>query len=84
MRKLVVSEFMTLDGVVQAPGFKDEDREGGFEHGGWTGPYWHDDIGRSFAALMQDVDALLLEAGARMRLTPEPSSQWRPAIRSAM
>jgi dihydrofolate reductase len=60
MRKLIVSEFMTLDGVMQAPGGKDEDRDGGFEHGGWTVPYWHDDIGRSFIALMEDVDALLL------------------------
>jgi dihydrofolate reductase len=60
MRKLIVSEFMTLDGVIQAPGGKDEDRDGGFEHGGWTVPYWHDDIGESFTALMQDADALLL------------------------
>ena len=60
MRKLVVSEFMTLDGVMQAPGGKDEDRDGGFEHGGWTLPYWHDDIGKSFVALMTDVDAFLL------------------------
>lgn len=60
MRKLIVSEFMTLDGVMQAPGGKDEDRDGGFEHGGWTLPYWHDDIGRAFGALMQDVDAFLL------------------------
>jgi dihydrofolate reductase len=60
MRRLIVSEFMTLDGVMQAPGGKDEDRDGGFEHGGWTVPYWHDDIGRTFGALMQDADALLL------------------------
>jgi dihydrofolate reductase len=60
MRKLIVSEFLTLDGVIQAPGGKDEDRDGGFEHGGWTWPYWHDDIGKSFGALMQDVDAFLL------------------------
>lgn len=60
MRKLIVSEFMSLDGVIQAPGGQDEDRDGGFEHGGWTMPYWHDDIGASFVALMQDVDALLL------------------------
>jgi dihydrofolate reductase len=60
MRKLIVSEFMTLDGVMQAPGGKDEDRDGGFEHGGWTIPYWHDDIGRSFGALMADTDAFLL------------------------
>jgi dihydrofolate reductase len=60
MRKLIVSEFVTLDGVMQAPGGKDEDRDGGFEYGGWTRPYWHDDIGRSFGALMQETDAFLL------------------------
>jgi dihydrofolate reductase len=60
MRKLTVSEFVTLDGVMQAPGGKDEDTDGGFQHGGWTIPYWHDGIGRSFGALMQDVDAILL------------------------
>ena len=60
MRKLIVSEFMTLDGVMQAPGGKDEDRDGGFEHGGWTIPYWHDDIGKNFFALMQNADAFLL------------------------
>ena len=60
MRKLTVSEFVTLDGVMQAPGGKDEDTDGGFQHGGWTIPYWHDDIGLSFGALMQDVDAILL------------------------
>jgi len=60
MRKLIVSEFVTLDGVIQAPGGKDEDRDGGFEYGGWTWPYWHDDIGKSFFALMKDCDALLL------------------------
>jgi dihydrofolate reductase len=60
MRKLIVHEFATLDGVMQAPGGKDEDRDGGFEHGGWTLPYWHDDIGKSFVALMKDVDAFLL------------------------
>jgi dihydrofolate reductase len=60
MRKLIVSEFLTLDGVMQAPGGQDEDREGGFVHGAWTLPYWHDDIGKTFGAMMQDADALLL------------------------
>ena len=60
MRKLLVSEFMSLDGVMQAPGGADEDRDGGFAHGGWTMPFWHDDIGRSFVAAMHGVDALLL------------------------
>jgi dihydrofolate reductase len=60
MRKLIVSEFVTLDGVMQAPGGKDEDTDGGFEHGGWTLPYWHDAIGETFGAMMKDTDALLL------------------------
>ena len=60
MRRLIVSEFISMDGVIQAPGGKDEDRDGGFEHGGWTIPYWHDDIGASFGALMKDTDAFLL------------------------
>ena len=53
MRTLIVSEFVSLDGVIQAPGGKDEDRDGGFEHGGWTMPYWHDDIGASFGVMMR-------------------------------
>jgi dihydrofolate reductase len=60
MRQLIVSEFMSMDGVIQAPGGKDEDRDGGFEHGGWTWPYWHDDLGATFGAMMQDTDAFLL------------------------
>jgi dihydrofolate reductase len=60
MRKLIVSEFVSMDGVMQAPGGKDEDLDGGFEHGGWTMPYWHDDIGKTFSELMKDCDALLL------------------------
>jgi dihydrofolate reductase len=60
MRKLIVHEFMSLDGVVQAPGGPDEDRDGGFAHGGWTVPYWHDDIGAAFFKGMQTVDAFLL------------------------
>ena len=60
MRNLIVSEFVSLDGVIQAPGGKDEDRDGGFAHGGWTSPYWHDDIGASFGEMMRDVDAFLL------------------------
>ncbi len=40
MRKLIVNEFMSLDGVAQAPGAPDEDRTGGFEHGGWHLQYF--------------------------------------------
>jgi dihydrofolate reductase len=77
VRKLIVSEFVTLDGVMQAPGDKDEDRDGGFEHGGWTLPYWHDDIGKRFAALMKDVDAFLL--GRRTYVTHAAAFEPMPA-----
>jgi dihydrofolate reductase len=60
MRKLIVSEFVSLDGVMQAPGGVDEDTEGGFEHGGWTLPYWHDDIGTHFFEAMNECDTFLL------------------------
>jgi dihydrofolate reductase len=77
MRKLIVSEFVSLDGVIQAPGGKDEDRDGGFEYGGWTGPYWHDDIGKSFVALMNECDAFLL--GRRTYLTHAAAFEPMPA-----
>jgi dihydrofolate reductase len=77
MRKLIVSEFMSLDGVMQAPGGKDEDRDGGFEHGGWTWPYWNDEIGASFGALMRNVDAFLL--GRRTYLTHAAAFEPMPA-----
>ncbi len=60
MRKIIVHEFMTLDGVIQAPGGADEDTEGGFTYGGWTQPYWHDDIGAHFFQAMAQADTLLL------------------------
>lgn len=60
MRKITVSEFVSLDGVMQAPGGADEDPEGGFTHGGWTWPYWHDDIGADFLREMTECDTLLL------------------------
>jgi dihydrofolate reductase len=60
MRELIVAEFITLDGVIQAPGGAEEDTEGGFRHGGWTRPYWHDDIGARFFEAMSRADAFLL------------------------
>lgn len=60
MRELIVAEFITLDGVIQAPGGPVEDTDGGFAHGGWTRPYWHDDIGTHFDQAMSRADALLL------------------------
>ena len=60
MRKLIVAEFITLDGVIQAPGDEKEDTEGGFEYGGWTRPYWHNNIGKHFFDAISQADALLL------------------------
>lgn len=60
MRKIIVSEFVSLDGVMQAPGGAEEDSEGGFAYGGWTGPYWHDDIGANLLEQINQSDALLL------------------------
>ncbi len=60
MRELIVAEFITLDGVIQAPGGATEDTEGGFQYGGWTRPYWHDDIGMHFFQTISQADALLL------------------------
>jgi len=77
VRKLIVHEFVTLDGVMQAPGAKDEDTDGGFERGGWTLPYWHDDIGAAFVRLMQDVDAFLL--GRRTYVTHAAAFEPMPA-----
>ncbi len=60
MRKLIIAEFITLDGVIQAPGGAEEDTDGGFTHGGWTWPYWHDDIGNHFFETFTQADAFLL------------------------
>ena len=60
MRKIIVHEFITLDGVIQAPGSPAEDTDGGFTHGGWTLPYWHDEIGAHFGQLFAEADTLLL------------------------
>ena len=47
MRKLAVIEFVTLDGVMQSLGSPDEDREGGFEYGGWSAPYGDEVLGKT-------------------------------------
>jgi dihydrofolate reductase len=60
MRELIIHEFISFDGVIQAPGGADEDTDGGFAHGGWTIPYWHDDIGARFFESFAQADAMLL------------------------
>ena len=60
MRKIIITEFMSLDGVVQAPGGPDEDRDGGFAHGGWSHPFFDPDVvGSAFADALSRAEALL-------------------------
>ncbi len=60
MRKLVVGSFLTLDGVMQAPGGPNEDREGGFRHGGWLVPYFDAKFGEIMTAWTRRAGAFLL------------------------
>ena len=58
--RIVVSEFMSLDGVVQAPGGPEEDTDGGFAHGGWSMPYFDPEVmGAEIGDGMATADALL-------------------------
>src|SRR5262249_20982401 len=58
--RIVVYEFMSLDGVVQAPGGPDEDTDGGFAHGGWSHPYFDVDVmGPLILESLNGVEALL-------------------------
>jgi len=60
VRKLKVNTFLTLDGVMQAPGGPDEDRSGGFEHGGWSAGYWDDQMGEVMTEFMGKPFDMLL------------------------
>ena len=60
MRKLAVSTFLTLDGVMQAPGGPDEDRDGGFEHGGWSVPFFDEQMIQIVTDWTSKAGALLL------------------------
>lgn len=59
-RKVIVSEFLSLDGIMQAPGGPDEDRDGGFEHGGWQMQYFDEVYGDTVSEGISTSDALLL------------------------
>jgi dihydrofolate reductase len=60
MGELIVTEFMTLDGVAQAPGGPDEDRDGGFMYGGWQAPLLDQQSGNVVFEQARSMDALLL------------------------
>ncbi len=60
MRKLVVLTFVSLDGVMQAPGGPKEDTSGGFKYGGWSAGYWDDTLGAEMGRQMSEPFDLLL------------------------
>jgi dihydrofolate reductase len=74
VRKLIVVEYVSLDGVIQAPGHAAEDVAGGFAHGGWTGPFMPDHR-RYNTELYQTVGAFLLG-----RLTYEIFAKYWPTV----
>jgi dihydrofolate reductase len=81
MRKIIVQEFITLDGVMQAPGGPDEDTTSGFTFGGWTAPYFReadDEAGRFMAKVMESADLLLGRKTYEMfaKYWPEHTEMW--------
>ena len=60
MRRLMVTTFVSLDGVMQAPGGGDEDRDGGFEHGGWAVPHFDQQMIQLMTTLTSRAGALLI------------------------
>ena len=60
MRKIIIIEFITLDGVMQAPGGPEEDTSGGFKYGGWTAPFGDEFMGKAMAEQMKEPFELLL------------------------
>jgi hypothetical protein len=73
MRTLRVIEFLSLDGVMQAPAARDEDTEGGFRHGGWQRPYVDDVLGAAAAEGMASTDATCSVG--------RPTRRWPPTGR---
>lgn len=60
MAELTITTFVSLDGVMQAPGHPNEDRSGGFPYGGWVFPLADEDMGKIMAEIFSEADAFLL------------------------
>lgn len=86
--RIVISEFISLDGVVQAPGGKEEDTDGGFQHGGWSMPYFDPEVmGSSIDEIAGRTDALLfgrrtwqVMAGAWPDRAGDPFADWMNSV----
>ncbi|HEY8216434.1 MAG TPA: dihydrofolate reductase family protein [Acidimicrobiia bacterium] len=86
--QIVVSEFISLDGVVQAPGGQEEDTDGGFRHGGWSMQFFDPEImGPAMDEMKQRTDALLygrrtwqVMAGAWPGRAGDPFADWMNAV----
>jgi dihydrofolate reductase len=86
--RIVISEFMSLDGVVQAPGGPEEDTTGGFQHGGWSMPFFDPEVmGRAIDEGKDRADAVLygrrtwqVMAGAWPERAGDPFADWINAI----
>ena len=82
--RIVINEFISLDGVVQAPGGAEEDTDGGFRHGGWSMPYFDPEImGGAFDAGTKKTDAIMqgrrtfeVMAGAWPGRAGDPFADW--------
>jgi dihydrofolate reductase len=84
MAMIIASHFISLDGVVQAPGMPDEDTDGGFRHGGWSGRYFDPDfVGGLWGDVASQCDSLLegrrtwqVSASAWPSQTDDPFADW--------
>jgi dihydrofolate reductase len=86
--RTIISEFISMDGVVQAPGGPEEDTDGGFRHGGWSIPYFDPDVmGTAIGEMSSKTDALLYGtrtwrgmAGAWPDRAGDPFADWMNSV----
>jgi dihydrofolate reductase len=86
--RIVISEFISLDGVVQAPGGPDEDTDGGFRHGGWSMPFFDPEVmGAAIGDMSSRTEALLqgrrtwqVMAGAWPDRAGDPFADWMNSV----